>query len=544
MAPRQLIPGVVFQPRSHQGLQRGINHMVDVVRPTLGPLPRLVGVENTFRDKTPEFLDSAGVITRRIIQLPDRDADMGAMLVRHVLWRLHDEVRDGTATAAVILQAVFNEGLRYVSFGGDALQLRRYLERGLRVALEELDRQTVQIDGKERLSQLAASLCADPPLARLLGEIFDIVGEYGQVDIRKDHRRDLGRQYIEGMYWRSSMVSPYMFRDQTAQRTDLENAAILISDLELEDPRQLMPVLDMALDAEIRALLIVANKLSDSSIALLLAASREPEKFQVIAAQTPGQGKFEQADAMEDLAILTGGRPLLQVAGDTLRGLRVEDFGHARRAWVDRLHLGVIGGKGNPRRLREHVMRLRAQFQAAEDRKARTALQQRIGKLIGGSAILSIGGNSEVEITAREELARRTAEGLRAALRGGVLPGGGSALLACIPRLRCMLEVSDNPDELAAYRILIAALSEPLRAITANAGYDPGAIMFAIDQAGAGFGCDVRCGQVVNMAQAGILDIAPVQKAALESAVLGAATALTVDILVHKKKPKATPGRP
>lgn len=544
MASRQAIPGVVFQPRSHRGMQHGINLMINSIRPTLGPRPRLVAVENVFRHKTPEVLDNAATIARRMIQLPDRDADMGAMLVRHLLWRLHEDTGDGTATAAVLFQVVYNQGVRYIAAGGDAMQLRRSLEHGMQAIVEELCSQTSHLEGQDRLAQLAEALCFDPPLARMLGEIFDIVGEYGQVELRTGHRPELERQYIEGIYWKSGSLSPYMFSDEIKQRTDLTNAAILISDLELEDPRQLMPVVDLAMDAQIKQLLIIASKLSDSSIAFLLAASRNIEQFQVIAAKTPGAGSTEQVAALEDLRILTGGRPLLQAAGDSLRGLKVTDLGQARRAWIDRYNLGITGGKGDARALRTHIAALRAAFKTAEDNTARTRIQQRIGKLIGGSAILTVGGSSKLDTEAREELARRTSAMLRVALRDGVLPGGGVAWLACRPRLQRMLAATGDPDEQAAYRILLLALEEPIRTILSNAGHEPGAIMAQVEQAPAGSGFDVRCGDVVDMAATGIFDVAASQRAAIEGAVTAAATALTVDILIHKRKPDETHGQP
>ncbi|PLS82668.1 MAG: hypothetical protein CYG59_03405 [Chloroflexi bacterium] len=538
------IPGVVFQPRSQRGMQRGINQIVEAVRPTLGPRPRIVAVENVFREKKPEFLDKGGLIARRIIQLPDRDADMGAMLVRHALWRVHEEVGDATATAAVMFQAVYNRGLHYVAAGGNAVHLRRYLEAGLHEILQELDNRTLPVTGKERLARLAESLCFDASLAKLLGEIFDIVGEYGQVEIRRGHGREYERQYVEGMYWSSKILSPRMLTDQIKLRTDLTNTAILISDLELEDPRPVMQVLDQVMQRDIRSLLIVANKLSDSVIALLLSASREPQKFQVIAALTPGSGPVEQGAMMQELSILTGGRPVIQAAGDTLRSLQIDDLGFARRAWVDRSYLGIIGGKGDPRVLRTHMANLRAAFKAADDPQQRTKLQQRIAKLMGGSATLLVGGSTETEITAREELARQTSALVRAALREGVLPGGGLAFLACRQRLQRLFQTSSDPDQQAAIKILIRALEEPLRTIAANSGYDGGTVLGQVERAEQGCGFDARSGGIVDMAQAGILDVAAAQKAAIRCAVSGAATALTVDVLVHKKNPEQTSAKP
>ena len=442
----ELIPRVVFQPRSYQGMRRGINHIVDVVRPTLGPRPRLVAVENVMRHKTPEFLDNAALIARRVIQLADRDADMGAMLVRHTLWRVHEEVGDGTATAAVLFGEVYNQGLRYLVAGGNGLPLRRFLERGVAEILDELDRLTIPVEGQAQLTRLAESLCFDRRLAVLLGEICDIVGEYGQVDVRGGRGRELERQYVEGMHWKSSILSPHMYTDQVKQRAELTDVAALMCDLEIDDPEDLMPALTIALKSGMRNVLIVANKLSDGVIALLLSASREPDKFRVFAARTPGLGTVEQAAALEDLAILTGGRQVVKATGESLRSFKIEDFGRVRRAWADRFNLGIVGGKGNPHLVRRHLRTLRAAFASADEPQARTRLQERIGKIMGGSAVLALGGSSEREIEARQELAKHTAGLLRAALRGGVLPGGGVALLACRPRLRALLEASADPD--------------------------------------------------------------------------------------------------
>jgi len=529
---------VVFQPATYRGMQRGINQIVKAIRPTLGPLPRVVAIARVLSDRTPELLDNGGMIARRIIQLANCDEDMGAMFIRHLLWRLHEKVGDGTATAAALFQSVYNQGVRYVTSGGNAMQLRRYLEKGMRVTLDELTGMAVHLEGKERLAQIAESICYDPPLAKMLGEIFDIIGEYGRLEILSGHSRELEREYVEGMYWTGGIRSRQMITDHTQFRTEMENAAILISDLKIEDPRQLMPLVEMARQAEIRSLLITAQKLSDSAVSLLLAASQDPSQFQAIAVKARGLAADDQAAAMEDLAILTGGRPFVNAAGYTLSGVKSQDLGRARRVWADRFSFGIVGGKGDPRALRKHIANLRAVFRQAKDPAVRKKLRERIGKLMGGSATLWVGGTTELEIEARKELAERTANVLRGAIMEGVVPGGGVSLLACRPALQRMVDQSTDPDERAAYRILIKALEEPIRTILTNAGHNASEVMAEIKRAGAGYGFDVRSRQVVDMVQAGIFDAASVQKAAVHSAIAGAALALTVDVLIHHKKPE------
>jgi len=404
----------------------------------------------------------------------------------------------------------------------------------MRLILDELSTQTVQVSGQEQLARVAESLCYDADMARLLGEIFDIVGEYGRLEIRSGRGRELEREYVEGMYWERGLVSREMITDQQRVRTEFENGAILISDLDIEEPRQLLPALEVALRSDIHALLIVAGKLSDRVIGFLL-ANKKPDKFQVAAVKTPGWGDEEQARALEDMAILTGGRPFVKAAGDTFERIKADDFGRARRAWADHRNFGISGGQGDARALRQHIATLRATFNATDEPVQRDKLLQRIGKLLGGSATLWVGGVTELEIEARKERAERTATAVRGALLEGILPGGGVALLNCRPALRRRLEPSHDDDERAAYRILLKAVEVPFRTIVTNAGYDASDVMAEVRLAGPGHGFDVTREQVVDVQRAGIYDVAAVHKSAVYAAISSAALALTVDVLVHHR---------
>jgi len=539
---------VVFQPATYQGMQQGINQIVAAVRPTLGPRARLVAIDRIVanKDTGPELLGNGGTIARRIIQLPNRDGDMGAMFLRGMLCELQDQVGDGTATAAVLFQMVFDQGVRHSVSGGNAMRLRNYLERGMCIILEELNGMTLRPkQGKEELAKIAEAICYDPPLSKMLGEIFDIIGEYGRLEVRAGSSRGLEREYVTGSYWESSLLSRYMFTDQARQRAELENVAILISDLDLQDPDDLVFLLTLAKQADIQSLVIMARNVSDRAIGMLL-ANQKDSQFRVVAVKAPGATVDDASAALGDVSVLAGGRPLVAAAGDTLRRVKLEDLGHARQAWADLSYFGIVAGKGNPRALRAHLATLRAAHRNAEDPDVRRRLQQRLGRLMGGSAILSVGGATETEIAVRQKLAEHTADALRGVVREGLLPGGGAALLACRPAMQRLLDGTIDEDERAAYRILSRALEEPLRTIVTNAGYDAADVMAEIRQVGASgspnpsafYGFDVISGQVVDMVRAGILDVASVQKAAVRSAIASAALALTIDVLVHHKKPK------
>jgi chaperonin GroEL len=529
-------PGVVFQPKVYEGVRGGINTLVKAIRPTLGPLPRYVVNDRTYGSSRAELLDDGGIIARRIIQLSNREEDMGAMYLRQVLWKMHETIGDGTATAAVMFQTIYNEGLRCIVAGVNAMRLRQHLEAASQVILEELESMVTQLNGREQYARLAETICYDPPLAKMLGEIFDIIGAYGRLDVRPGRGRELEREYVEGMYWDGGLFSREFIQDPLLGRAEVENTALLISDLEIKEPQGLLPVLDMAIGANFKTLVVIASAISDRALSVLLSKPNR-EKIQAVAVKAPARDTFNRSKALEDLALLTSGRAFFQAAGDTLGTVQVDDLGQARRAWADRDNFGITGGRGDPRRLRQHIAQLRSALKNTDEPEEHKRLQERIGILLGGTAVLWVGGNSPITIEARKALAERTAEAMRGALREGVLPGGGIALLACRSALLKKKRSAKDPDEYAAHTILLNAIETPIRTLIDNAGFKPDKVLSEIDLAGPGFGFDARQGQLVDMAQSGIYDAASVVKAATFSAIHGAALALTIDVLIHIKNP-------
>lgn len=538
----------VFQPTTYRAFMTGADRIVATIRPTLGPVARTVAIQRPHELRGPELLDNGGVIAKRIIQLPDYRADVGAMFVRDMLWHLQEQEGDGTATAAVLFQATFNEGVRLVTAGLNARRLQTHLETGTQIILDALRRQTQPVAGASELANAAFTMCQDRELSELLGEAFDIVGGYGRLEIREGSGRGLQREYVEGMYWDRGLLSRQLVADTQQLRSELEDAAIVFSDLQIREPKEILPVLITAFQAGYRRLLIVADEIADSAISLLLANSK-PDHMQILAVKTPGFGRDQQAEFLSDAAMLCGGRAFLRATGDTFDSIRSEHFGRARRVWADLRSFGLSGGKGNPRVLRGHLATLRTLHAETPDLALRGRLHERIGRLMGGSATLRVGGVTVREIEARKELAERTAAAVRGAMQEGVVPGGGVALLGCRPALQHCLAAADEPEERAAYQILLRAVAEPLRVIVANAGYDPSEVLAEVRMAGPGCGFDVLCGRVTTMQEAGLYDPVNVTKAAVYAGLSGAALALTIDVIVHRTEqpthatPPPTPGR-
>ncbi|MCY4019198.1 MAG: hypothetical protein OXG39_07300 [Chloroflexi bacterium] len=530
-------PGLVFRPQAQENIQRGLNTLVSAIRPTLGPTARTVAVTSLIENKdTPEVLDDGGIIARRVIELHRRDADVGAMLARALICRQNERMGDGAATAAVLLAAIYNGGLHYLASGGDAMRLRHHLERALEKSLAALDQQTYTVAGKHNLAQVAQSICHDAELAKLLGEIFDIIGAYGRLDIRKDHSRILRREYVEGMAWDSGLFSRDMIVNRAQLQTVYEEPTFVLADFKVNDPRHIMPMLEIAVDQKIEKLILVAGDLSAEAMAGLMMANGKLKHFQVMAVRGPGGNADERAAAFQDIAIATGAKTLVGAAGDSLKDVTYGHFGRARRGWASTHNFGIIGGKGDPRKLRQHIGRLQSWLEASDDPSVREALQKRIGRLMGGSATLWIGGVSEIEIDQVKTLAEKTASAMRAAVSDGVLPGGGMAYMNCRSVLESQSQSGADPDERAAHRILFDALAEPARAIYENAGYEPGEVIAKLLHADNGSGFDVLSGAITD--GAALVDSAAVMKAALRNAVLTAGMMLTIDVIAHHQSPE------
>jgi len=540
------------------------------VRPTLGPIPRTVAVSQALDGKPPDLLDKGGLIARRISDLPDRDADMGAMLLRQMLWQLYEDCGDGTATAAVIFQSIYNDGLKYLAAGGNAMRLREHLGECLAVTLDTLAELTKPISGKTQLAQLAECICHDRELAEKLGEIFDFIGEHGQLDVRRGHTRMIEHDYMKGMYWKRGAVSRAMLKGgKEADRIVMNDCAILLSDLDIEDAGDLLPVINMLMRAGAKSLLLVGEKFSEPVINFIL-ANKKPEAFRIVAVKTPGATDDERRAHLSDMAVITGAIPLFKAAGDTLstplgipprsprltggripkalggssdassRGLAKDTyFGQAKQVWVERSMFGLVSDREDQGELTEHLADLLELVEYATDKDAEAFLRERIGKILGGAAILRIGDAVPSRMDSRIAIAKETAKSLRRAIRDGILPGGGVALLACREALEQALNPAADSDARAAQQMLLRALAQPIRTICNNAGFDSAKVAELQDQP-SGYGVDVRNGAIVDVLDAGIIDVASVTEAALRGAVTSAALALTIDVLLHHAQPEQT----
>jgi chaperonin GroEL len=526
---------ILAGPPAHAALSRGVNRMARLLRPTLGPLSRTVAITRlTGTTHGPEVLDSGAVIARRTIQLADPFENMGGMLVRHIAWQVFERVGDGTATAAVLAQSLMQAGVRYIVAGGNPVSVARGMERGLEVALPELRRQARTIDGPAEIARVVAAGLGPTrlDLAEMLGEVVDAVGPDGAILVEDAQGTRTVHEYIDGVRWNEGVVSSFLLRPNEATNARIMNPRILVTDHPLDRAEQLLPVLEACVGAGDRNLLIVAPEVRDSAVGLLVANRERGVLEGVIAVKAPSFG-VQRTHILEDIAAMTGGRCLAQERHDRLADVGADDLGRARQAWATRFAFGILGGQGSKATIRQRIADAKAELSRVDNDPHTTRLiRERIGKLAGTAAIVRVGAPTQAEqeeLKLQIEAAVRSA---RSALRDGVVPGGGAALLACVAALEA-LEI--RGDEGFGVKALAHALAEPMRAIVANAGLQPAPI---VERAR----CERQVYDVIRAGwvdpwTAGIVDPLPVAVAALETSVSAIATALTSDVLIHRANP-------
>lgn len=530
------LPGqrLLFSTSARRALMRGVEKAAKLVRPTLGPIARSVAIQPLTGDnRSPEILDDGGTILRRVIELKDKYESMGAMIMRQLAWRVKDEVGDGTTTAVVLADAIIRESLRYIEAGGNAMIIRHGIEKALRVILDELDAMKVPVSTQEEITRVAAAATGNEEMGRYLGEMFDIVGADGTITVEETQRATLDRRYIEGVTWDKGYVSPYMVTDRERMEAMLDSPVVLITDHWLKDASQLIPLMQRLIEAGEKSLFVVANDFEGDALALLVTNTLH-KRITTIGVKAPGHGD-RRLRVLEDLAILTGAKVISLDAGDMIQDVQLNHLGRAQRIWANKDYFSIIGGAGDPQALRDRLVEVKKDIKWFKEKKEDyeyDKARERLGKLSGGAAILTVGAATETDLKLLKARAEDGVRTVRAAVEGGIVPGGGIALLACVPKV---LAIPATGDEVVGLRIVARALEEPMRRIILNAGLEDAPIVERVRQAGPGYGFDARTGEVVPMIEAGIYDPARVVRAAVEAGVSGAMMIVTTETLVLRK---------
>ncbi len=524
-------PHVLLGDEARVRLKEGLDLLAELIRLTLGPHAGAVACTRIGKD--PELLTSSAVIVRRIVEIQGRGANVGAMLLRHAVWNVHDQLGDGGATTAALAHEMLEKAYRQLAAGADPVRLRRGMEQGLRAAVAALRAQSRPLDGEQHLAALARAATGDLELGRILGEVFGRLGPEGTVVIEEYAGAYLEREFFEGARWEGAFVSPAFVTDVPRQQTRLEEPWVLVTDHTITEAPQIVGLLDQVAGADAGPLLIIAEDVSDSARATLL-SNRARGILDVVAATLTIQGRHRH-DSLEDIAIITGAEFIAKDRGDRLEEVQLGHLGEARIVQVGADTLAIVGGAGDPDLIAERQQTLRAQIRRAEDEEARRKQIERLGKLRGGMAVLKLGAASDAERMARRDLAERVIRFMPTALEEGVVAGGGAAYLHCQTALDGLARGDD--DEAIGASFVRDALEAPMAWLVRNAGLPPAPILAEARRGGTGFGYDVLKQRHADMWDANILDSAKVVRVALETAVSLAATALTTEAIVLRREP-------
>ena len=518
-------------------IKRGFDCIADLAQVTLGPVGGVVAIERIAgRDKSPELVSDTGTIARRIVSVPGRFENMGAMLARHMAWRIHDEVSDGGATGLVIAQSMIADSVRYIAAGHNAMTLWQGIKRCQPYVEAHLEEIAQPLEEPERIAGLATSLVGDAKLGGLIEEVFDIIGPQGFVEVRGAYGMENDREYVEGVYWDAGWISAYFADKNLGTQATVEKPYILVTDHRIENPQSLVPVLERVHRAGGKALVVIAADISGGALNLMV-SNNAKGTLRLLGLKAPRYGDM-RLGVLEDIAISCGGRFVRKDAGDLVANATLDDLGHAQTVVCNRATFTLIGTMGRPQAIRERIRTLQNAREHADDKDDRAKLDERVGKLLGGTALLHVSGQTKEDRDHHKEVAETAVQVVRLGLQGGIVAGGGAALASAVSVLD---EAPLSDAEAPAKDIMARALLMPLRRLAKNAGYDPGPVVARVQASPPGWGFDVLRGEYVDMLAANIIDPLPTVRTAFTHGVSAATMAMTTNALVYRSDKDETP---
>ena len=530
---------IVFGEDSRQAILSGVNKLANTVKVTLGPKGRNVVLEKKFGGPT---VTKDGVTVAKEIELPDRIENMGAQMVREVASKTSDVAGDGTTTATVLAQAVYSSGVKSVAAGANPMAIKRGIEQATNLVVDAIQEMARPVEG-HAVSQVASiSANNDEMIGDIIAEAMEKVGKDGVITVEEGKSMATELDVVEGMQFDRGYLSPYFVTDKDSMECVLENALILIHEKKVSNMKDLLPVLE-AVSRQGRPLLIVAEDVEGEALATLV-VNKLRGTLNVAAVKAPGFGDRRKA-MLEDIAILTGGRAIMEETGIKLEGVQPEDLGQASRIVIDKDNTTIVEGAGTSEAIQGRVKQLRAQIEETTSDYDREKLQERLAKLVGGVAVIKVGAATETEMKERKARVEDAMHATRAAVEEGIVPGGGVALVRAAASLdNCKLE---DDDEQTGVNIVRRSLESPLRWIADNAGQEGAIVAERVRNGSGNHGYDAQEDRYCDLVDAGIIDPAKVTRNALQNASSIAGLMLTTEATVHEipeDEPAAPAGPP
>ena len=509
---------------ARQALIAGVNKLADTVKVTLGPKGRNVLLDKAYG--APQITND-GVTIAQEIELEDPFENMGAQLVVEVASKTNDIAGDGTTTATVLTQAIVKEGMKNVVAGANPVGLRRGIEKATAVAVKALEDISTKVDSSESIEQIAAISSGDTGVGKIIADAMERVGSDGVITIEESQSIETSLDVVEGMQFDRGYLSQYMVTDNEKMVAELENPYIFITDQKISNVQDILPLLEGVMQSS-RPLLIIADDIEGEALPTLV-LNKIRGTLNVTAVKAPGFGDRRKG-MLEDIAILTGGQVITEELGLQLSDATMEQLGSASRVTVTKDDTVIVEGGGQTDLIEQRVSLLRSQAEDTDSSFDKEKLQERIAKLAGGVAVISVGAATETEIKERKLRIEDALNASRAAVEEGIVSGGGTAYINILSKLRDIQ--LDDVDEQTGVNIILRALEEPVRQIAKNAGVDGSVIIERLKNSEAGIGFNAVTGELVNMIDAGIIDPTKVTRSALQNASSVSALLLTTEAAV------------
>jgi len=526
---------IKFSEEARRAMLRGVDTLADAVKVTLGPKGRNVVLEKKFGSP---LITNDGVTIAKEIELEDAFENMGAQLVKEVATKTNDVAGDGTTTATVLAQALIREGLKNVTAGASPIGLRKGIDKAVKVAVEELQKISKSIEGKQSIAQVAAISAADEEIGEQIAEAMEKVGKDGVITVEESRGFLTELEVVEGMQFDRGYVSPYMITDTDKMEAVLDNPYILITDKKISSTQEILPLLEKIVQQS-RPLLVIAEDLEGEAQAMLI-VNKLRGTFNAVAVKAPGFGDRREA-MLQDIAALTGGQVITEKLGLDLKSTTIDQLGNARQVIVTKENTTIVDGSGDKADIDARVNQIRAQLEETTSEFDKEKLQERLAKLAGGVAVIKVGAATETELKERKLRIEDALNATRAAVEEGIVSGGGVALVNVYNAVAA-LDLSG--DEKTGASIVLRALEEPVRTIAANAGEEGSVIVERLKKEEVGVGYNAATGEWVNMFDAGIVDPAKVTRSALQYAASVAGLFLTTEAVVADKPEPAAPAMP
>ncbi len=521
---------IVFAQSARQSIATGLNLLANTVKVTLGPRGRNVIIEKSWGSPT---VTKDGVTVAKEIELEDKLANMGAQMVKEVASKTSDVAGDGTTTATVLAQAIYNEGSRLVAAGHNPMDIKRGIDKAVEKIVAALKDQSKPTKGKTEIAQVGTiSANGDSIIGDLLAEAMEKVGKEGVITVEEAKAMETTLDVVEGMQFDRGYLSPYFVTDAERMEAVLEDCYLLVHEKKISNMKELLPLLEQVAKSS-KPLLIVAEEVDGEALATLV-VNKLRGTINVCSVKAPGFGD-RRKEMLKDIAVLTGGNAITEDLGLKLENVTLKDLGRAKRIVVDKDNTTIVEGAGKKAEIEGRVKQIRTQIEDTTSEYDREKLQERLAKLVGGVAVIKVGAATESEMKEKKARVEDALHATRAAVEEGIVPGGGVALVRALASIES-LKFSD--DRQYGVNIIRRAVEEPLRQIAGNAGVDGSIVVEKVKNGKGAFGFNAATEVYEDLVKAGVIDPTKVVRCALQNAASVASLMLTTECLVAERPKK------